>query len=234
MASPPKAVIFDLDGCLVDSEPLVIAAISQQIRRMGIADISADEISARFLGVSMQVICRQLAKRSDVVSERDFVAKVEAQLLVQYRTQLRRIDGVMALLEALRTRGVPVAIATGGSIFRMTATLNSSALSGYFDGVAFSADQVAQGKPAPDLFLFAAQQLGVAPTDCVVLEDSPHGVKGAVAAGMRAIGFVGGSHLDNRRDSHTRELESAGAGAVFSRLSEVKKHLLSRADQGKT
>ena len=88
-----------------------------------------------------------------------------------------------------------------------------------------SAEQVRHGKPAPDLFLFAAGNLGVAPADCIVVEDSPHGIKGAVAAGMRAFGFVGGSHLDGIRDSHVETLRSAGAEAVFDDLAALSRSL---------
>jgi beta-phosphoglucomutase-like phosphatase (HAD superfamily) len=86
---------------------------------------------------------------------------------------------------------------------------------------AFSADLVSRGKPAPDIFLLAAEKLGVAPQNCAVLEDSPHGIKGAVEAGMRAVGFVGGSHLAGRRADHAEILRAAGADHVISHLSEA-------------
>ena len=86
------------------------------------------------------------------------------------------------------------------------------------EGRAFSADQVAQGKPAPDLFLLAARELGVDPADCVILEDSPHGVTGALRAGSRAVGFVGGTHLDNRRAEHAALLRATGAAPVLDSM----------------
>ena len=86
----------------------------------------------------------------------------------------------------------------------------------YFAGRAFSADQVARGKPAPDLVLHAAHELGVAPEDCAVVEDSPHGILGAVAAGMRAIGFVGGSHMEGIRERQAERLRDAGADVVVT------------------
>lgn len=103
----------------------------------------------------------------------------------------------------------------------MGETLKISGLAGYFEGTAFSADQVKQGKPAPDLFLLAAQELGVDPTKCVVMEDSPHGIQGAKSAGMRAIGFVGGTHLDPMREPHRQLLLSKGAEQVCETIPET-------------
>jgi beta-phosphoglucomutase-like phosphatase (HAD superfamily) len=223
---PATAVIFDLDGCLVDSEPLIIAVIADEARKMGIADVSDDYISARFLGVSMRDIFEQLAQNNAAVFLDDFVDRAEERIFREYREKLRRIEGAMEMLEGLVDVNIAIAIATGGSIRRMNETLERSELSPWFNNAAFSADQVESGKPAPDLFLLAAQELGVATEDCVVLEDSPHGVKGAISAGMRVIGFVGGSHLEGRREAHSNVLRQAGADAVFSRLTDVFLYLL--------
>lgn len=208
------AVIFDLDGCLVDSEPLSIGAIIAEMQAMGIPDATFEAIRDRFLGVSMRVICAHVAEKSGASAPKDFVDRVEARLFESYRTKLRVIDGAVALLGQLKAAGIPFAIATGGSVRRMARTLDYAGLAGWFRGRAFSADQVAQGKPAPDLFLFAAGELGVAPQDCVVVEDSPHGIVGAKAAGMRVVGFTGGSHLTGARRRHGRLLRAAGAEPV--------------------
>lgn len=217
----PQAVIFDLDGCLVDSETLSISAIAEEIRDMGVSDVTYDYIRDRFLGVSMRVICEHVAEQTGKVCADDFVDRVEERLFARYRTDLRQIEGAAAMLDALKEQGIPVAIATGGSIRRMGETLKISGLAGYFEGTAFSADQVKQGKPAPDLFLLAAQELGVDPTKCVVMEDSPHGIQGAKSAGMRAIGFVGGTHLDPMREPHRQLLLSKGAEQVCETIPET-------------
>jgi HAD superfamily hydrolase (TIGR01509 family) len=216
-----RAVIFDLDGCLVDSERLSIGAITDEMRAMGIPGATFESIRDRFLGVSMRVICAHVAERSGADCPQDFVARVEARLFEAYRTGLRRIKGVTALLDALEAAGVPAAIATGGSVRRMLRTLDYSGLAPRFQGRAYSADQVAEGKPAPDLFLHVADVLDVAPEDCVVLEDSPHGVVGARAAGMRVVGFTGGSHLAGMRDAHAALLRDAGADQVLDRMDGV-------------
>ena len=114
-----------------------------------------------------------------------------------------------------------MAIGTGGSLLRLATTLRLSGLAPYFTDRGFSADQVAQGKPAPDLFLLAAREMGVPPEICVVVEDSPHGVKAARAAGMRAIGFTGGTHLDGRREVHADTLRQAGAEEVLADMSHM-------------
>lgn len=221
-----RAVIFDLDGCLVDSEPLSIAALSEELGAMGIPGASFEVIRDRFLGVSMRDICAHVAERTGIPCPPDFIDRVEDRLFALYRESLRPIPGAARLLAALKDAGIPFAIATGGSIRRMTTTLSLSGLAPWFEGRAFSADEVKRGKPAPDLFLFAATRLGVPPGACTVIEDSPHGITGARAAGMHAIGFTGGSHLGGTRRTHGAVLRKAGAGAVFRRLADVRAALL--------
>lgn len=215
------AVIFDLDGCLVDSEPHSLAAIAAEMRALGIEDATPEEIGARFLGVSLSVILDHVAKRSGSACPPDFAEKFERRLFARYEAGLERIPGVPELLDQLVEAGLPMAIGTGGSLLRLATTLRISGLAPYFEGRGFSADQVARGKPAPDLFLLAARELGVPPEECVVIEDSPHGVAAARAAGMRAIGFTGGSHLDGRRKAHADILERAGAEEVLADMSRM-------------
>ena len=108
----------------------------------------------------------------------------------------------------------------------MQATLQISGLEDRFGGCAVSAENVALGKPAPDIFLEAARRMGLAPSQCVVVEDSPHGVTGAVRAGMSAVGFVGGSHLQGREDVHAETLRAAGAVHIFGDLGSLQDHVL--------
>lgn len=221
-----RAVIFDLDGCLVDSEARSIAALSGELGAMGVPDATFEAIRDRFLGVSMQDICRHVAGRTGIPCPPDFIDRVEDRLFALYRESLHPIPGAARLLAALKSAGIPFAIATGGSVRRMTTTLAISGLAPWFAGRAFSADQVRRGKPAPDLFLLAAERLGVPPGTCTVIEDSPHGIAGARAAGMETIGFTGGSHLAGARRAHGAELRKAGAAAVFRRLADVRAALL--------
>ena len=213
-----EAVIFDLDGCLVDSEPHALEAIAAEMRAEGIVEARADEIGRDYLGVSMTDLCRDIARRLGREVPGDFVERVETRLFEVYERRLRRIEGALGLLDRLEAAGVARAIATGGSIRRMIGTLRIGGLSERFEGRAFSAERVARGKPAPDVFLLAAEGLGVSPERCAVLEDSPHGIAGAFAAGMRPVGFVGGSHLDPIRDVHRSRLIDAGAVEVVESL----------------
>ncbi|MSU88448.1 HAD-IA family hydrolase [Rhodobacteraceae bacterium 2CG4] len=213
-----RAVIFDLDGCLVDSEPHSLEALAAEMRAIGLTDASAGQIRTHFLGVSMTDICRHITCSSGVAVPEDFVERVETRLFAVYAEKLRPIPGAGALLDRLEAAGIGMAIATGGSVRRMQRTLELGGFAARFRLRGFSADHVARGKPAPDLFLHAAEALGVPPAHCAVLEDSPHGVAGARAAGMAAVGFVGGSHLDGVRAAHRATLARAGADPVLDSL----------------
>lgn len=222
-ASGVKAVIFDLDGCLVDSEPLSLEAIASEMRSLGIADAKAGEIGDRFLGVAMQEISAYVADRLGKPVPADFAEKVETRLLATYRTKLRTIPGTTKLLTSLQAQGCALAVASGGSRKRIAATLELSGLSPWFAGTTSSAEEVERGKPAPDLFHLALKRLGMMPADCIVVEDSPHGVAGAVEAGLPVIGFVGGSHLEQRQRAHAKVLREAGAIEVFETLDDVER-----------
>lgn len=213
-----RAVIFDLDGVLVDSEPLSLGVLAEEMRALGIADATPQEVGRQFLGVALPVIRAYVADRLGRPVPEAFVERFEDRLLAIYPDKLRVIEGVPALLDQLQAAGIGMAIATGGSLRRMGETLRVSGLDRWFQDRAFSADQVAQGKPAPDLFLLAAHELGVDPKDCVVVEDSPHGVVGALRAGARAVGFTGGSHLDLSRADHAALLRAKGAAPILDSM----------------
>ncbi|SFA77589.1 haloacid dehalogenase superfamily, subfamily IA, variant 3 with third motif having DD or ED [Poseidonocella pacifica] len=227
-----KAVIFDLDGCLVDSEPLSLESIASEMRTLGIADATAEEIGSRFLGVAMPVISDYVAGRLGAPVPNDFVSRVEDSLLATYQSDLRQIPGAEDLLNGLEQNGFGMGVATGGSLRRMKTTLDLAGLSGWFNGTACSAEEVAKGKPEPDLFLLALDRLQVSAANSFVLEDSPHGVKGALAAGIPAVGFVGGSHLEGRRETHAAILREAGASAVFATLAEVENFIVAQSEHG--
>ena len=211
----PLAVIFDLDGCLVESEPLSLEAIAAEMRALGIADARPEDIRDRFLGIAIGVICEHVAARTGRPCPPDFQDRVEARLFKGYEKHLAVVAGVPEVLVGLRADRVITGIATGGSLRRMAKTLDCSGLAEVFAGHSFSADEVARGKPAPDLFLHAAARLGMRPDHCVVAEDSPHAIEGALAAGMRAFGFVGGAHLEGIRAAHADKLRKAGALDIF-------------------
>lgn len=228
-----QAVIFDLDGCLVDSEPLTLGAIANEMRAIGIHDATEREIGDRFLGVAMPVITHYVAGRlADIDTAAqipvDFANRVETNLLARFDTDLRLIPGAIRLLDRLTDAGLGRAIATGGSLCRMRRTLGVAGLESFFTNTQCSAQEVTNGKPAPDLFELALTRLNRDPGDCIVVEDSPHGIAGASRAGIAAIGFVGGSHLDGQRSAHADLLRDAGAIAVFDGLPDLGDFILTR------
>ena len=117
--SSARGVIFDLDGCLVDSEPLSLEAIASEMRALGILDATAQEIGDRFLGVAMPVIAEYASARLGLPFPIALRKRVETQLLTTYQTELRQIPGATELLRSLKARGCALAIATGGSLNRM-------------------------------------------------------------------------------------------------------------------
>lgn len=181
-------VIFDCDGVLVDSE-----IISVKVDQMVLADlgwsISVEEIVDRFVG-------RAHAYFLDVVQEhlgRKLPDDWEDSYQHLYRqalaSDLQLVDGIV---EALEEINLPTCVASNGSHSKMEFTLKCAGLWSRFEGRIFSAADVSQGKPAPDLFLHAASTLGFRPADCIVVEDSWAGVTGAIAAGMTVIAYTGG------------------------------------------
>jgi len=226
-----RAVIFDMDGCLVDSEPMSLETLAEMMAAEGL-HATPDDLRKRFLGMSIQAIVRDISKALDRPDLPDFARDFEERLLARYPTELRVIPGIPKLLDGLAAQRIAVAIATGSSVRRLGITLDVAGLADRFGARIFSADQVRRGKPAPDLFLLAAERLGVAPEACAVMEDSPHGVAGAVAAGMRAVGFTGGTHLDGMRDDHARRLREAGAATVLPDMNGMPEALLDRQTTG--
>ncbi|WP_116134550.1 HAD family phosphatase [Tropicimonas sp. IMCC34043] len=217
----PQAVIFDLDGCLVDSEPMSLEALAAEMRASGVAEATSAAMRDRYLGVSATDVSRHLAARLGRPCPPDFIDNYHRRLYAAYEAGIPRIEAMVEVLDRLQSEGIATCIASGGSPDRIRRTLAAADLTERFGTRIFSAEQVAHGKPAPDLVLLAARELGVEPARCVVVEDSPHGIRGAMAAGMRGVGFTGGTHLDGIRDSHASALYAAGAEAVREDASEL-------------
>ena len=188
MASAYKLVIFDCDGVLVDSEPLALRMDAIFFAEMG-WPLSEDEIARRFVGRTQDYMLAELGAHTG----RPVPPEVEEAFTRRYRellaAELRPVDGILDALEEIST---PSCVASSGSHEKMRFTLGLTGLYERFEGRIFSASEVAHGKPAPDLFLHAADSLGVEPADCAVVEDSQYGVEAARAAGMAAYGYAGG------------------------------------------
>ena len=205
---PFDLVIFDCDGVLVDSEAISCRVHAETLTRHGYP-ITFEQVLQRFLGVSDHeaglIIEAEMGRRLPD----DFEAQRKQAVLQRYAAELRAIPHIG---EAIAAIDLPKCVASSGTPEKIRHGLGCAGLYDLLAPHIFSASQVQRGKPAPDLFLFAAGQMRATPARCVVIEDSLAGVAAAVAAGMPVLGFYGGSHC---QPGHGDQLRAAGADAVF-------------------
>ena len=205
-------VIFDCDGVIVDSEMLACRALADALAEHGLA-IGMEEVFDRFLGRSFALVEAHYRERSGRPLPGAFGADLGRSLERAFQASLRPIEGVKDVIAAI---GRPCCVASSSDPGRLKMTLEVAGLAPLFDDRVYSASQVANGKPAPDLFLFAAGRLGAAPRRCLVVEDTVPGVIAGKAAGMMVWGFTGGSHCTGRDTG--RKLAEAGADRVFDAM----------------
>lgn len=205
-SSAPQLVIFDCDGVLVDSEPVANRMLAQMLRELGL-DLTQEQIFESFVGYSLPHCLRIIESMLGHPPPETFLPDLQARTFEAFRTELRAMPGIE---EALDRLGVPFCVASSGDHEKMRTTLGITGLWPRFAGRIFSVTQVARGKPAPDVYLFAAKQIGADPAACVVVEDTPPGVQAGVAAGMTVFGYC----------AHTPEhkLRAAGAHRTFDDL----------------
>jgi HAD superfamily hydrolase (TIGR01509 family) len=210
----PELVIFDCDGVLVDSE-LIFARVLAEC--LGGLDFPAtlDEAIALGFGRNRLTLAAALETRYGRALPEAFFDTFAAGSAAAFERELLPMPGIEELLAALP---LPRCVASNGRLYRVRQRLGMTRLLPFFDPHVFSASQVAHGKPAPDLFLFAAERLGAKPTGCTVVEDSIAGVEAAIAAQMPVVGYCGGSHCP--RD-HADRLRAAGCSRVFTRMPEL-------------
>jgi HAD superfamily hydrolase (TIGR01509 family) len=214
-ASGAPVVIFDCNGVLVDSEPLATTIVSQEFMRAGFP-LTPEVVARYFTGrrpADMFAEVEVAARRKLPPNFADTVASV---ILRRFRKELRATPHAEYALSWLRG---PKCVASSSSHERIRVSLESAGLIRFFEPNLFSASDVRNGKPAPDLFLHAAGKLQVSPSECIVVEDSAVGVAAGVAAGMTVIGFVGGSHAGSQLETRLR---SAGARSVIPDLRALK------------
>lgn len=204
LGAPPRLVIFDCDGVLIDSEMIACRADASLLTELGFAT-TVEDVLDRYVGLSARAMIADIEARHGRPLPADFAQRLRERIETAFERELAPMPGIEALLA---NRPLPCCVASSSSLPLLAHAL---ALVGLYESFAphiFSASQVARGKPAPDLFLFAAQAMGAAPAECIVVEDSLVGVQAGVAAGMQVIGFVGGSHC---RDGQAARLTGAGA-----------------------
>jgi HAD superfamily hydrolase (TIGR01509 family) len=180
----PKAVIFDCDGVVVDSEPIAFAQLGQDLAEHGLA-VPHAEIERHLLGLTMKNVRLRAIEMGAALPE-DWVEQFYAKLYAALAKGVPLMPGLLALLDRLEAAGVPFAMGSNGNRQKMEITLGQHpGLQSRFTGGIWSGQEMPHPKPAPDLYLHAAAAMGVAPGACVVVEDSPTGARAARAAGMR-------------------------------------------------
>ncbi|AJC57496.1 HAD family hydrolase [Streptomyces sp. 769] len=206
-------IIFDNDGVLVDSEPISNRILAGYLTELG-HPTTYEESLRDFMGGSVQRVRDMVREKSGRALPTDFEAGFHTRVFAEFRRRLQAVPGVEAVLEKLAADGVPYCVGSSGSHERIRVALTKTGLFERFGAErVFSSQDVARGKPAPDLFLHAAKEMGVAPGRCAVVEDSPLGVRAAVAAGMDVYGFTA--------MTPAAKLREAGATALFSDMAEL-------------
>ncbi|MFH9860770.1 HAD family hydrolase [Streptomyces sp. NPDC017202] len=204
-------VVFDNDGVLVDSESISNRLLAAHLTELGHPTSYEDSIRD-YMGSAMHRIHDLVLERTGQRLPADFDDVFHARVFAAFERELRPVAGVTDVLEKLAADGVPYCVASSGSHERIRVGHRTTGLDRWFeDARIFSAQDVGKGKPAPDLFLYAAERMGVAPDRCVVVEDSPLGVRAAVAAGMDVYGFT----------AMTPAAKLAGATGLFADMGEL-------------
>ena len=211
-------IIFDCDGVLVDSEIVSFEAEAEMFAEIGIG-LTAHDLLTRFLGTSSASMFAIIERENGIKLPPDFAEQAARRTLAAFDRELQPIPGIAELLANLPDRKC---VASSSEPPRIRHSLSLAGILHHFEPHIFSATQVKRGKPAPDLFLLAAESMGAVPARCLVIEDSEAGVTAARAAGMAVIGFTGGSHC---LDGHAEKLRQSGAGEVFTSCPELATYL---------
>ena len=194
-ATSPGLVIFDCDGVLVDSEPLIVRALGSVLARYGL-QAELEELHALFRGVSFDTLQDVVLTHWGVRLPDNIVSLVEAAERVAVEEGLRAIPGVADAVRSVTASGTMVCVGSNGSLPAIEQRLKLTGLYAWFEGRLFSGGMVPRRKPYPDVFLHAAETMGFSPPECVVVEDSDSGVQAGLAAGMRVLAYVASPTCD--------------------------------------
>lgn len=210
-----RGLIFDFDGVIADSEALANTVLAETITSLG-RETTLDEALSRYMGRRWPEVVALIENDIGCAVPDGFVDSLRAATLDRFRADLREVQGAGGFMKHFAH--LPRCIASSSSLDRLQVCLEILGLAGEFGNNVFSADMVERGKPHPDIFLLAAQRMDIPPSSCVVIEDSPSGVRAGVAAEMTVIGLCAGSHL---RPGHRQRLADAGACYTADTWSEV-------------
>jgi HAD superfamily hydrolase (TIGR01509 family) len=211
----PQAIIFDFDGVLADSEVLANVVLADMLTACGLPT-SLDQALDRYMGKRLPDLIKAIGGEMGRPLPETFAADLQAATLARFRSDLTEVAGARQFLKD--HDAIDRCIASSSSHDRLALSLDVLGFAGQFTGRVFSADEVARGKPHPDLFLLAAARLETDPARCLVIEDSESGVRAGMAAGMTVIGLCAGTHI---RPGHAQRLRTAGAHHVATSWSEV-------------
>jgi D-ribulokinase len=211
----PELVIFDCDGVLVDSEVIALGVMRRRLSEAGVR-LTDQETRERFLGRRLDSSLHRVETELGGPLPENFRDEFSREILFAFGRELKGVEGVRQAIEGLRARAC---VASSSGHERLRLSLRVAGYETMFAPNIFSAADVAEGKPSPDLFLHAARVMGAAPKDCLVIEDSLAGVAAARAAGMAVFGFVGASHFSPLDDG--AHLTAAGAELVFGDMAQL-------------
>jgi HAD superfamily hydrolase (TIGR01509 family) len=212
---PPKLVIFDCDGVLVDSEPLSLDVLVRVLGNAGV-DMDAEEATERFLGKSLKTMSDILHEEYGLAVDDHFLEEMRLDLYQRFRRELQPVAGIADALDEL---DIARCVASSSQMERIRLSLTITGLIDRLEPHLFSAPMVENGKPAPDLFLYAAEKMQTPPENCIVIEDSPAGIEAAQAAGMRVFAFAGASHAKSER--HLATLQQLEPDVLFDDMREL-------------
>ena len=198
-----RALIFDCDGVLVDSEYLASRVESELIRDLGLT-LGVEEVHDLFLGKTVDGVLDAIGERTGQRPSSTWAYNWAFATAHAFMRELKMVEGVGSAVEALRHRGHRMAVASQSPLARVKFSLQVAGYGEQFGDHVYVTTMVRRPKPAPDIYLLAAEKLGAVPADCVVIEDSPAGAAAALGAGMRAIGYAPGKSFDAMRKSGAR------------------------------
>lgn len=220
---PIELVIFDCDGVLIDSEIISAQMLIGELAKFGV-EIDLDYVARHFLGRSYPTVMKQIRAEFGLDLPQSFEDEYRNRLLDSFETGLQIMPDVAGVLTGL---AVPYCIATSSSPRRARRSLEIVGLPGLDQTALFTASMVERGKPAPDLFLLAAEKMGADPENCLVIEDSLNGIRAALAAGMEVYRFTGGSHLKGRDLTPADDARPATTFDSFAQFFQIVPHLRS-------
>ena len=219
--APVDLVIFDCDGVLVDSEVIACHAVAEALQAIG-HDMSAESVADRFVGMSNKDMYAALEAEMGRPLPASFDADMNRRATARFARELRAMPELDVVLQRLTPAKC---VASSSTPEALSAKLRWAKLARWFENASFSTAMVPRGKPAPDIFFYAARQMCASIEKCLLIEDSAAGITAAKAAGMTAFGVTGGSHC---RAGHAARLTDAGADFVFSRMQDLPALLAQR------